>query len=46
MSFLNKVTFRNLFRYKKRLFMTVSGILRLYGITCRWNGKLKTPSQI
>ena len=27
LSFLNKVTFRNLFRYKKRLFMTVSGIL-------------------
>lgn len=25
-SFLNKVTARNLFRYKKRLFMTVSGI--------------------
>lgn len=27
MSFLNKVTARNLFRYKKRLFMTVSGIV-------------------
>ncbi len=27
LSFLNKVTFRNLFRYKKRLIMTVSGIL-------------------
>lgn len=27
LSFLNKVTARNLFRYKKRLFMTVSGIM-------------------
>ena len=27
MSFLNKVTARNLFRYKKRLFMTVAGIM-------------------
>ena len=27
LSFLNKVTFRNLFRYKKRLIMTISGIL-------------------
>ncbi len=27
MSFLNKVTARNLFRYKKRLIMTVSGIM-------------------
>jgi len=27
MSFLNKVTGRNLFRYKKRLFMTISGIM-------------------
>lgn len=27
MSFLNKVTMRNLFRYKKRLFMTVGGIM-------------------
>lgn len=27
MSFLNKVTARNLFRYKKRLFMTVFGIM-------------------
>lgn len=27
MSFLNKVTARNLFRYKKRLFMTISGIM-------------------
>ncbi len=27
LSFLNKVTARNLFRYKKRFFMTVSGIL-------------------
>ena len=27
LSFLNKVTARNLFRYKKRLFMTVAGIL-------------------
>lgn len=27
MSFLNKVTIRNLFRYKKRLFMTVFGIM-------------------
>lgn len=27
LSFLNKVTMRNLFRYKKRLFMTVAGIM-------------------
>ena len=27
MSFLNKVTARNLFRYKKRLFMTICGIM-------------------
>lgn len=27
MSFLNKVTARNLFRYKKRLFMTIAGIM-------------------
>ena len=27
LSFLNKVTLRNIFRYKKRLFMTISGIL-------------------
>lgn len=27
LSFLNKVTARNLFRYKKRLFMTVAGIM-------------------
>ncbi len=27
LSFLNKVTARNLFRYKKRLFMTISGIM-------------------
>lgn len=27
LSFLNKVTLRNLFRYKKRLFMTVAGIM-------------------
>ena len=27
LSFLNKVTARNLFRYKKRLFMTVTGIM-------------------
>ncbi len=27
LSFLNKVTMRNLFRYKKRLFMTVGGIV-------------------
>ena len=27
MTFLNKVTMRNLFRYKKRLFMTVGGIM-------------------
>ena len=27
LSFLNKVTIRNLFRYKKRLFMTIGGIM-------------------
>lgn len=40
LSFLNKVTARNLFRYKKRLFMTVSGImgcmaLLLYGFAVK-----------
>ncbi len=32
LSFLNKVTARNLFRYKKRLFMTVIGIMGCTGI--------------
>ena len=40
LSFLNKVTARNLFRYKKRLFMTVAGImgcmaLLLFGFAVR-----------
>lgn len=32
LSFLNKVTFRNLFRYKKRFFMTVFGIAGCMGL--------------
>ncbi len=40
LSFLNKVTARNLFRYKKRLFMTIAGIagcmsLLLFGFSIR-----------
>ena len=48
LSFLNKVTFRNLFRYKKRLFMTIIGILgctslllAAFGIKDSVNGVVK-----
>ncbi len=50
LSFLNKVTARNLFRYKKRLFMTVFGItgcmaLLLCGFTFKNTVKEMMPQQ-
>ncbi|MGN0710067.1 MAG: ABC transporter permease [Anaerovoracaceae bacterium] len=50
MSFLNKVTSRNIFRYKKRMLMTIAGVggcmaLLIFGFAIRDSVHMLTPEQ-